>query len=329
MSAWTKRIMCVVAALACTAGGVLAVEVWTPETGEVELERLPRDTAQLRRQHALALIGAGQWVGGVAELRELMAADPDGQWVTEAQFAMARGLVACGQFGTAFDELERLRIEQQGTPLAQQARTLQFTAADLQAAQEVDAALKLYDRLIDTASSAEEAAYAQKQKADAAFSAGRYLAAKDEYMALATLYPYSRWVPYCMFRMAECEWEIARWLRLGLEGVQRAEWLFVEFVETYPAHAYTGDAKEKLTAARSIRADMYREIARFYIETRKRPWAAVNYLSYIRQEFADMPEAEKWATEELARIRREAPVPLRGQVRPLELPGVRARPRGD
>ena len=57
-----------------SAARVEALDVWTPQTGEVELEALPRDTADARRVHALALIGAGQWAGGVAELRALILA---------------------------------------------------------------------------------------------------------------------------------------------------------------------------------------------------------------------------------------------------------------
>lgn len=328
MNVPTTKILWLAAGLLWAASAVLAVEVWTPETGEVQLEKLPRDTATTRRAHALALIGAGQWAGGVAELRELIAADPEGEWVTDARLAMARGLLACGEYGKAFDELAGLGVEHAGSPLAQELRKLQFTAARLQAEQDMGASLRLYDRLIDTGSTDEERAGALKEKADVAFDKGLYLDAQDGYMALTSFYPYSKWAPYCLFRYAECEWEMAKWLRLGLERVQAAERSFVDFLETSPAHAYASEAKEKLAEVRSTRAALYSQIARFYMDTKRRPWAAINYLEYIQEEFRETPEAE-WATETLGKITRGAEVPLRGDMKPLRLPGVSTAQPGD
>jgi len=306
------------------AASALGLEVWTPQTGEVSLEELPRDTAAAKRRHALALIAAGQWAGGVAELRKLIAADPHGEWVTEARFAMARGLIAVGRCKTAFEELERLRIEHAGGPLAERARKLQLTAARMEGASDVDAAFGLFDRLIDTSTRAEEAALIQKEKADAAFDAKRYMTARDEYGALANLYPNSEWVPYCLYRMADCEWQMARWLGLGSERLRRAERMFTEFAEMFPTHAYAAKAKERAALARARRAEFSRRVAEFYIEARRRPWAAMSHLEYICDEFPGTPQAE-WAAGEMNRIREQSKAPLRGETRPLVLPGVRAK----
>lgn len=328
MNVPTKKILWLAAGLLWAASAVLAVEVWTPETGEVELEKLPRDSAATRRAHALALIGTGQWAGGAAELRELIAADPEGDWVTGARLAMARGLLAGGEYEEAFDELAGLSVEQADDPLAQELRKLQFTAARLQAKQDVGAGLRLYDRLIDTGSTDEERADALKEKSDVAFDNGLYLDAQDGYMALTSFYPYSKWAPYCLYRYAECEWEMAKWLRLGLERVQAAERSFVDFLEASPAHAYASKAKEKLAEVRSTRAALYRQIATFYMDTKGRPWAAINYLEYIQQEFPETPQAE-WASETLSKIARAAEVPLMGDIKPLRLPGVSTAQPGD
>jgi len=317
-----------VLAMTYLAGGVSAVEVWTPQTGEVELEKTPRETAEARREHALALIGAGQWDSGIAELRDLIEADPDGEWVPEARFAIAQALLVQGDAVDAFDELEELRAAHEGTPLAKRARELQFRAARVQAERRLGPARKLYDRLMETAANSGEAALAQKDKADALFAAGRYLEAQDEYMALTDLYPYNEWVPYCMFKMAHCQWELARWLQLGMEGVREAERSFRDFVETFPTHSRAPDAREMMAEARGTRAELCREIAAFYIETRKRPWAAVNYLDYMLRELEGMPQAE-WAAEELEKVKEQTHTPLRGTVRPLSLPGVREQGQGD
>ncbi len=314
-------------AVACVAGGVSAVEVWTPETGEVELEKAPRDTADARREHALALIGAGQWGSGIAELRALIEADPEGEWVPEARLAIAQGLLAQGDAVDAFEELEKLRTGREETPLGKRARELQFRAARVQSERGLGPARKLYDRIMETPADAEEAALAQKEKADAVFAAGRYVEAQDEYMALVDLYPYSEWVPYCTFKIAQCEWELARWLQLGMEGVRKAERSLRDFVETFPTHSYAPQAKEMLADARRTMAELCQDIAAFYIKTKNRPWAAVSYLDWIVQELAETPQAE-WAAEELKAVKAQKETPLHGSLRPLKLDGVSRQEAG-
>jgi outer membrane protein assembly factor BamD (BamD/ComL family) len=223
----------VVVALAIAPSG-WAIDVWTPETGEVQLEELPRQSVEARRQHALALIGAGQWAGGVAELRELMAAEPNAEWVPEARFAIARGLLAGGRGAEAFDELENFLTQHPDSPLAVRVRPLQFSAAREEATADVGSGAELYERLMDIAADADDpamGALAQKEMADAFFDARWYLDAEDQYLAFISFFPSSEWVPYCWYRVAECEWEMSQWLDLGLEHSQVAEQSFRDFAE--------------------------------------------------------------------------------------------------
>jgi outer membrane protein assembly factor BamD (BamD/ComL family) len=298
-----------------------AIEVWMPETGEVGLEDLPRATAEAHRRHALALLGAGQWQAGVAELRRLIAAEPTGDWVPEARFAVARGLLAGGELRQAFDELDELRTAYPEAPFAGRLRGMQLQAARAQCETDPDLAVELYDRLIGSAADADEASFIQKEKADALFSKRRYLDAEDQYVALMSLFPRSRWVPYCWYRVAECEWELARWLGLGIERLQVSERHFRDFADRYPQDVQAPAAREKAAEARREQASFYWKTARFYVDAARKPWAAISYLQLIQREFPDAPEAE-WAAAELERIGKELPFPLRGTMKDLELPGV-------
>lgn len=314
----------VVAVALAAAPRAWALDVWTPETGEVQLEKLPRQSAEARRQHAMALIGAGQWAGGVAELRELMQDEPNAEWVPEARFAIARGLLAGGQGTEAFDELENFLKQHPDSPLAARVRPLQFSAAREEAAADVQSGAELYERLMDIAADADDpdmGALAQKEMADAFFDARWYLDAEDQYLAFISFFPSSEWVPYCWYRVAECEWEMSQWLDLGLERSQAAEQSFRDFAERYPGHSRAADARQKVGEARGDQAAMTWEIARYYIDIARRPWAALSYLEHIRREFPDSPEAER-AEEELAKIRGELEAPLPGDLKELDLPGV-------
>jgi predicted Zn-dependent protease len=143
----------VAAGLAAWLPDSVAIDVWTPETGEVRLEELPRETVEMRRQHALALIGAGQWDGAITELRLLIEAEPEAEWVPEARFAIARGLLAAGRPSQAFDELEAFLASHPDTPFAARVRPLQLNAAQLEATRDVDSAAELYETWPSSASS--------------------------------------------------------------------------------------------------------------------------------------------------------------------------------
>ncbi len=311
-------------ALAAARSGA-ALEAWTPETGRVELEELPRDEAAARYRHAVALVAAGQTAGGLSLLRELTEANPDAEWVPQARSMMARALLAEGRYRRAFRQLGALAEDYPDTPLAERARELRRTAARLQTQQSVGRGLRMYEELIERAESFEEAALLQKEKADALLAAERYLQAEDEYLVLISRYPRSAWVPYAWLKVAECEWRLARWLDLGLERLREAERAYTDYLEVYPDHAMVGEAREQVSEVRSRQAQKYRQIAEFYMLSERRPWAAVNYLRLLTQNYADTEHAE-WAQEQLERVGSPPEPPLRGERRTLKLPGVATAP---
>jgi len=322
-------------ALALLAVGAAAVraepiEVWMPETGEVQIEALPRGTPEEQRLHALALIGAGQYAAGIFQLRELIKTDPGSEWVPQARLAIARGLIASGHANEAFDELDYVLARYGDGELASRATSLQFTAARAEAMRDVDSAAALYDRLIErliyTRATLEDAARACKEKADAFYRAGRYLEAGEEYKSLVGTFPDSQWRSYCAYMVAECEWQLATTFGLGLERTEMAERSFRDFVDWYPADSRAAQARDKTQEARGSQATIYWETALYYVDAARKPWGAVSYLEHILKEFPDTPEAE-WAARELARVRGALEAPLRGEVWEMALPGVtRAAP---
>ncbi|MFO7959308.1 MAG: outer membrane protein assembly factor BamD [Candidatus Brocadiia bacterium] len=319
---WTRHVCgCLLVLAVAVAGTASGMEVWMPETGEVQLEEMPRDTLDARRRHAYALLGAGQWAGGIRELRALIRRNPDAPWVPEARLLLARALAGAGKRRKAFNQLAELQQQQPDTPLAVEAWSLQRSIARQETRHDLNSGLELYDRLIEAAPDELEAADLMRAKGDAAFKAERYLLAQDEYLALVSFYPRSEWVPYCWYKIAECEWQMATWLGLGLERVVEAERSFEDFVGTYPQHEKADDARQMAAKAHGERADRNADIVRFYIEGEKKPWAAVTYLEYLRDEFPDSPEAA-WAEDKLKALREQLPAPTPGRVRMLALPGV-------
>jgi outer membrane protein assembly factor BamD (BamD/ComL family) len=315
------RHMVILSVLFAAAAIAAPIEIWTPETGETTLDELPRETPEQRRKHALALLGAGQLSGGEPIIRELIQADPDADWVTGARMALSRALIAADQCYRAFDELQDIVAANAGTPVAVQARELQFRAAWAQAAADVDLGAALFDRLVEEAETSHEAARALKEKADAYFRAERYLDAQFDYLLLADNHPDSELRPYCYYRAAQCQWFLAEWLQLGLQQVEMAEEDLTAFAESFPHSEHAEDARRMAEEARTKRSELNWAIARFYTDVKGKPWAALNYLNHIVNEFPGS-EAAEWAQEEIERIRGELEIPLRGEVRRMELPGV-------
>jgi len=305
--------------------GARAIEVWTPQTGQTDIDALPRETPEAKRKHALALIGAGEWAAGIFQLRELIAADPGGAWIPEARLAIGRALVASEEPAEAFNDMDAFLKQYAGSPLAAQARQIQITAAYVETALDKEAGMALFDRLVNSAENRQEAATVQRQKADALFDSEHFQDAQAEYMALINLFPDSEWASYAWFRVADCEWELAVRLSLGVERSQMAEQEYREFVERYPTDSRVPEARKRIEEARGDRASLNWQIALFYIHVAGRPWAAVPYLEYIAQQFPESPEA-KLAAEELKRIKKELPAALRGEVREFALPGVERTP---
>jgi len=310
---------------AASAPPARALEVWTPQAGEADLESLPQDTVEARRDYAYALMGAGQWAAGIRAMRAAIAEAPDAGWVPEARLGIARSRMTSGQLADAFAELGAIAADYAGSEIAGRARELQFQVARREGGESLGRSFDHLDQLLADSRSRAESARVLKAKGDVAFDARRYVMAQDEYLTVIDFYPDSEWVPYCELRIGECQWRLAQWLRLGDERAQGAERAFADFAARYPQHTLAPAARRRVQEVRSFRAERLEAVARFYARNERRPWAARAPLHTLAEEFADTPQGA-WAAGELARMRGRQTVVPRGTMRRLALPGVAARP---
>lgn len=323
---WKCWAAAVVVAALGVCGRAEATDVWTPQTGAVVLEEMPRKTLEQQRLFAFALIGAGQWRSGVRTLRRQIKATPKGEWVPDARLVVARALLGAGRYRDCFKEAESLS----GTPLAAQARAIQFDAARSLAPGHLGAATKLIDKLFLSATDDDQKAYALMVRADAALSDQRYLLALDRYEQVPESFPESRLAARCLLQAAECEWKMARWLDLGQEHLAGAEERLQEFLDEYAVRNErdASRARKLLVQVRTRRAERFKAVALFCWETENRPWAAVPWLEAMVSLFEGQAEG-KWAAERLEQVRRQAETPLPGTFRPLPLPAARTPKKGD
>ncbi len=294
-----------------------------PDVGEVDLEQAPREDLPEQVRHACALVGAGNPRAGRRQLEALLEEHPDADWADQARLVTARALIGEGKHEKAFGELEALAERSDDEATVAAARRLQRLTAGREAERRLASGLSMYSRLAGSAGSEDERADIQRERADAVYRAERWLEAEDEYMTLVDTYPWSEWAPYCSYRIADCKWEAAKWLELGVEGVREAVDLYDDFAAVYPDHPLAAEARAKADAARRREAELYQGIAEFYRDAERRPWAAASYLEHLAEEFGDLPVGA-WARAELERTDEELQAPRRGTLRALPLEGVRA-----
>lgn len=299
-----------------------AIEVWMPETGEVNLDDAQRETPEARFKHAAALIGAGEPMSGVAQLRQLIAEHPDAPWVEQAGYLVAFGLLTGGRYEEAFEEWEEFLGRYPESKQKYGVREMQLKAAALRASENLHDGMGLFDHLISGAPTREFAAQCQKEKADAVMDAGDYLLARDQYVAVLDYDPDSPWAPYCWYKVAECDLRLAEWIQRGMEHLELARRAFRDFMEVFPEHKLADEARENLKRVQSEQAARYKMIAEYYLSPGGRPTAALPYLRYIKAELAETEEA-KWAAEKIEQFLADPSVPVRGRYRKLNLPAVR------
>jgi len=299
----------------------LGVGVWTPSTGEVELEELERDSAEARFRHAAALVGAGQYKSGLAQLRELLAEEPADGLQEQIRYVVVLALVGLGKPKVAFEEAGQYLESYPDGELAGEVQFLQLEAARAAMTKDPSTGRSLYDILIKDAAADEEAAFYMKEKADALLGKGLYLEAMDGYLSVVDFYPASEWFPYCWYKVGECKLKQAMWLRLGSEHLWDAMRELAGFTQTYPSHQYADDARRDLERARSMAAELEKEIALYYLRARKRYAAAASCLARIIEDYRGTEQA-RWAAETLREVAETTRTPLPGRLRAVSVPGV-------
>ena len=320
-----RRFALALTVCASVLGGVAsAIDVWTPETGEVDLEELPRETPEARFRHAAALITAGQPTSGVLRLRELVTQYPKARWVEQAYFLIATGLFTASQYESAFVEWETFLAGYPNSMLRRSAFEFQLQAAVLRAREDLEKGQALFDRLISKAPDKEFAVRCQKEKADVILRRGRFFEARDEYLTLIDFFPDSVWVPYAWFKIAECDLRLAEWIKRGTQYLESAQRGFEDFLASFPRHNLAGDAQENLEKVLTKKVAGYRRIAEYYIGPGRRPKSALPYLDLIRETLPASEDA-RWAGETTRQIEQAGRAVQKGEYGRMQLPGVREK----
>jgi len=295
-----------------------AADTWTPQAGDVNLEETPRNTPQARFKHACGLVTAGQAGSALEILEELIEKHPDADFTGRARYVRGLAAYRYGEPWDAFEYLEDFLQQHPDSSWAQEARNLQLQAARTVGEDDMDDGVTLLDRLVKQGGPDVFIARCRKEKAELLYRNKRYLRAKDAYLAVVDYHPQSRWVPDSYLRVGQCELQLGLWLRLGLQHIERGRKTLAHLVELYGEEEATQEAKEALERARRAEAREIERIARFYIEDKHRPEAALPYLRYLMDEFPETKPAG-WAAKQVKDIRNTLSSPPRDSFHKVSL----------
>ncbi|MFW6456752.1 MAG: outer membrane protein assembly factor BamD [Planctomycetota bacterium] len=311
-----------IAAILCVASrGLPAGEVWTPSTGDVDLDEPTEAEPYAQYKHAAALLASGEPRSAAKQLTSLIQEHPDASWIDDAHYLLGLARFNLGSYKPAFIIWQELQNKGPESDRAQHLFQLQKKALTKIARRDLDSALPLYDQLVEVAPDQSSGAQAQKAKADALFEDKRFRHASDQYLALIDYFPGSTSVPYAWYKIGVSELEMAKWIGRGTDRLTLAIQRFRDFIHNFPEHRLVSQAREKLKEAQRLRMEKYSRIAEYYLGPARQPSAALPYLQEISHNLPD-ERGGKWAKEQIQDTETTEKTPRRGRVRPMSLPGV-------
>ncbi len=248
-----RRMATSVTLMLCLAAAVAgAIEVWTPETGQVDLNA-PQDSAEARFREAVEMIASGDPDSGLARLEELLAEYPNAEWAESAGY---------------LTRLEPFTAVLQARSLQEQMR-LRHAAALLAADQSMSGVAQLR-KLLAEHPGAEWAERAHYLIGVGLFGAGRYAKAFEQWEAFLSQYPESR------MRHTVCEMQLRAAGRRAGEDLEKGLALYDCLIAGASSEEFTVRCqKEKADA--SLRAGEYLRASDEYLTLIDRhpdsPWA--------------------------------------------------------
>ena len=277
--------------------------VWKPETGWLDPNKLPRDSANERYQHALVLLTQGHGKSAARELRRVVREFPKAKWAEAALFNIGEAYYLGGHYKQSADALEEYLEAYPAGTYSEQALSRMLSAGVLLSEKDgsMQASVDVLDKVIELAPVGDLADDASDAMGDAYFRAGHYDEAADAYRNLGVQFPTSEWVQAVPFKIGRCYMRKGSHLRVNPEAYAEARAHFEEYVRKYPQGVRVEEAKGFIKKATALQAQAEYRLAEFYVRVKK-PKSAAIYLTTVVDQFPETDFARR-AEALLARLR--------------------------
>lgn len=147
-----------------------------------------------------------------------------------------------------------------------------------------DEGLEILSRIADHAPGTDIAARSLMRIADYHYNKGDWFEAAGAYDAFVSVFPKSRQTPYAALQAARATYASFSGIKFDETPLLDARQRFVQFAETYPAHARKANVAAMVAQIDQAQANKLFETGQFYERT-KRPGAAVYYYKLLIQQY--------------------------------------------
>ncbi len=275
--------------------------VWNKETGWMESPSTAITTLEQRYKYALSLLVEQKYVNAVKEFESIIKIEPTSEYAEVSQINIGWAYFLNGDYKRALKAYEKVLQKHPGTKRTKEILEKEYQVGVAQMDTNEEAAIAVFEKIIEKHPLGPVAPDAQVKIADAYFKLGQYEEALDAYEKFLENYPKNEWIPYVQYQipLTKVRHEKLQERNYGLLVSAREG--FEEYLISNPQGVHVGDAKRMIEEIRAIEAEREFNIGDFYLRV-KRPASAAMYFEFVINDFPGTIWAER-ASERLEFLR--------------------------
>ena len=258
-------------------------------------------TMEQRYKYALSLLVEQKYIIAIKEFESIINTAPDSEYAEVSQINIGRTYFLNGDYKRALKAYEKVLEKYTGTKKTEEILEREYQLGIAQMDTNEEAAIKVFEKIIEKHHLGPVAPDAQVKIADCYFKLGQYEEALDAYEKFLENYPKSEWVPYIQYQipLSKVYHEKQQERNYGLLIAAREG--FEEYLVSNPHGIHTEDAQRMIEEIRIVEAEREFDIGEFYLRLKK-PVSAAMYFEYVKADFPDTIWAER-ANERLEFLR--------------------------
>jgi len=266
--------------------------IWSRETGWMESPSAAITTLEQRYKYALSLLVEQKYTIAIKEFELIIRDAADSQYAEASQINIGRAYFLNHDFKRALRAYEKVLEKYPGTKRTEEVFEREYQVGVAQMETDEDAAIDVFEKIIEKHPLGPVAPDAQIKIADCYFKLSQYEESLDAYEKFLENYPKSEWVPYVQYQipLTKVYHEKQQERNYGLLISAREG--FEEYLVSNPQGIHTEDAKKMIQEIRIIEAEREYNIGEFYLR-QKKPVSAAMYFEYVKADFPDTIWAER------------------------------------
>lgn len=275
--------------------------IWIRETGWMESPTAAMTSLEQRYKYALSLLVEQKYTVAIKEFESIIRDASETEYAEASHISIGRAYFLNKDFKRALRAYEKVLEKYPGTKRTEEILEREYQVGVAQMETDENAAIGVFEKIIEKHSLGPVASDAQVKIADCYFQLGHYEESLDAYEKFLENYPKSEWVPYVQYQIPLSKVYHERQQERNYGLLISAREGFEEYLVSNPHGIHTEDAKNMIQEIRIIEAEREYNIGEFYLR-RKKPVSAAMYFEYVKADFPDTVWAER-ASERIEFLR--------------------------